>query len=85
MAAYKAIKINKNNKKELEAKYGMSDDYLEYSSGLYLVAEFAATQYHAVLTKTGLEANFTRGKDLDNGFFEIAMKPKEPIAAVMTR
>lgn len=80
----KAVKITKDNKSTLESQYGMSEDFLEYSSGLYLIAGFGNTQYEALLTKTALEANFIRGAVLRNGFFELERKLSEPIAAVTT-
>ncbi len=71
----KAVKITKNNKPELEAQYSMSEDFLEYSSGLYLVAGFGDTQYHGILTRVGLHAQFNvTGNELANGFFEITKK-----------
>jgi len=78
---HKAIRINKTNKKSLESQFGMSDDFLEFSSGLYIIAEFGDQQYHSILTNAGLEANYTRtGRQLANGFFELDKKPVEPIA-----
>lgn len=74
MSALKAVKINRENKRELEAKYSMADDFLELSSGLYLVAGFNDTQYKSILTKKGLEANYVIGKELKNGFFEVNKK-----------
>jgi hypothetical protein len=74
MSALKAIRINKNNKRDLEAQYSMAQDFLELSSGLYLIAGFGDTQYKAILTKTGLEANYVTGKELQNGYFEITRK-----------
>lgn len=84
MSKYKAIKITKDNKRTLEAQFGMAHDYLEFSSGLFVVAGFGDSQYHAILTKAGLEANFIRGKELLNGFFELEKKPIEPVTMIAT-
>jgi len=74
MTKYKAVRVTKDNKHVLEAQYSMSHNFLEYSSGLFVVSEFGDRQYQSILTKAGLEANFVRGKDLQNGFFEIEKK-----------
>jgi len=74
MTKYKAVRITKENKSVLEAQYSMADKFLEYSSGLFIVSEFGDRQYQSILTKAGLEANFVRGKDLQNGFFELEKK-----------
>lgn len=74
MSSLKAIRIDNSNKQTLEAQYSMSRDFLEYSSGLYLIAEFGDTQYKGILTKTGLDLNYVIGKDLKNGFFEVIKK-----------
>lgn len=74
-SALKAVKITKNNKQELEAQFSLSEDYLEYSSGLYLVAGFGDTQHTAILTRTGLHSLYNvTGNELLNGFFEINKK-----------
>jgi hypothetical protein len=75
MSALKAVKITKNNKQELEAQYSMSEDFLEYSSGLYLVAGFGDTQHLGILTRTGLHGLYdVTGNELANGFFEVIKK-----------
>lgn len=74
MSALKAIRINNNNKRNLEAQYSMAAGFLSLSSGLFLVAGFGDTQYKSILTKTGLEANYEVGKPLQNDFFEITRK-----------
>jgi hypothetical protein len=68
---YKAVKITRENKAGLEARYQMATHFLEFSSGLYIVSEFGDSQYQSILTRKGLEANFIIGKDLKNGYFEI--------------
>jgi hypothetical protein len=70
----KAVKIDKQNKATLESQYNMDRGFLEYSSGLYLLAEFGATQYLGIFTKVGLETRYVVGKKLDNGFFEVEKK-----------
>lgn len=71
---FKAIRITKDNKSSLEGQYNMAKDFLEFSSGLYVVAEFGDRQYQYILTKAGLEKNFIIGKELKNGFFELETK-----------
>jgi hypothetical protein len=71
---YKAIRITKDNKAGLEARYEMPLNFLEFSSGLYIISEFGDRQYQAILTKVGLNARFNIGKDLKNGFFELEQK-----------
>lgn len=52
----------------------MAEDFLEFSSGLYVVAEFGDTQYQSILTKASLERNYIVGKELSNGFIELEKK-----------
>lgn len=74
MGALKAIRITKENKQNLESQYNMPEDFLEYSSGLYLLAEFGDTQYKALLTKGAINLNYDFGKPLQNGFVEVTRK-----------
>lgn len=71
----KAIRIKKDNKRELEDRYQMSADTLEFSAGLYLIAGFGDVQYEGLLTKQELlDKFFSTGKKLDNDFFEVVKK-----------
>jgi len=71
----KAIKITKGNKAELTATYELSEGFLDYSSGLFLVAGFGNKQYEGLFTPAAFSVLFTRtGKELKNGFFEVEKK-----------
>lgn len=76
MSKFKAIKITKDNKHALELKHDMPKDFLEFSSGLYIVSEFGDKQYQAILTKVGLTSRFDLGKELKNGYIELNEKVK---------
>ena len=68
----KAVLITEDNRKMLAARYDSEID--EFEIGLYLIAEFGddgSFRYQGQLTRENLDLNFTQGKALDNGFFEI--------------
>lgn len=77
MGKFKAIKVTKENKHALEIQHDMPVDFLEFSSGLYVVSEFGDKQYQAILTKVGLVSRFDLGPELKNGYIELIEKVKK--------
>jgi len=75
-AVMKAIKVTKDNKSRLEMQYGLDTDYLEFSSGLYLVSNFGEDAiYEGLFTKANYEARFTEtGNKLNNDYVEVTPK-----------
>ena len=72
----KAIKVTKENKTRLETQYSLDQGFLEFSSGLYLVANFGDHAiYEGLFTKTAYETRFVEtGKKLNNGYVEVLPK-----------
>lgn len=72
----KAIKITSENKTKLEQQFHLDEGFLEFCSGLYVVAGFGdETLYEGIFTKSGYEARFTEtGKKLNNGYVEVVAK-----------
>lgn len=68
----KAIRITKENRNAVTDQFGLDSGYLDYSSGLYLVAKFGHTMHEGLLTKKSFAEKYDEtGKTLDNGFVEI--------------
>lgn len=68
----KAILVTKKNREMLTERYKLDDGFLEFSSGLYLVANFGGTMYEGLFTRAAFQARFVEtGKKLLNGFVEV--------------
>jgi len=68
----KATLITTSNKSMLAQRYNTEVE--EFEVGYYLIAEFGDNgefRHQGMLTKDELDAHFTRGEVLDNGFFAI--------------
>jgi len=68
----KATLITSGNRSMLAQRY--STEVEEFEVGYFLIAEFGDNgefRHQGMLTKDELDAHFTRGEVLDNGFFEI--------------
>ena len=75
----KAIRITKENHNAITNQFGLDSGYLDYSSGLWVVAKFGHTMHEGLLTKKNFAELYTEtGKILDNGYVEIV--PKAPAA-----
>lgn len=70
----KAIRITKENKNKLEAQFQIDEGFLEYSSGLLLIADFGAETYHSILTPGAFNERYKVVKNLENGYVEIVVK-----------
>jgi hypothetical protein len=71
----KAIRVTKENKNKLEAQFEMDEDYLELSSGLYLVAGDGNSQIEGLLKPSQLTEHYFRtGRKLANEWFELMPK-----------
>lgn len=71
----KAIRISKENRNAVADQFGLDSGYLDYSSGLYLVAKFGHTMHEGLLTKKLFNEKYTEtGKTLANGYIEIVPK-----------
>jgi len=70
----KAVKITKDNKSKLEAQYQMDKGFLDLSSGLLLIADFGAENYHSILTPKAFNDRYKVIKNLENDYVEITTK-----------
>lgn len=70
----KAIKITKENKTQLTDQYSLDEGFLDYASGLYLVAGFGDSTYEGLLTPASFTERYSVIRKLDNGFYEIIPK-----------
>lgn len=70
----KAVRITKDNKSKLEAQFQTDEGFLEYSSGMLLIADFGAETYHSILTPAAFNERYKAVKNLENGYLEIVPK-----------
>lgn len=72
----KAIRVDKDNKARLENQFQLDENFLEFSSGLFLVSGFGENaMYEGLFTKVGYTSRFEEtGKQLNNGFVEVVKK-----------
>ncbi len=75
----KAVKITKENKTRLTDQYQLDEGFLEYASGLYLVAGFGDSTYEGLLTPAAFDARYVAVRVLDNGFYEIRPRDMSPL------
>ena len=71
----KATLITLDNKDFLAQRYGVETE--EFEVGYFLIAEFGDNgefRHQGMLTGAELDAHFTRGEVLENGFFAITRK-----------
>lgn len=70
----KTIRISKQNKSNLEKFFKMEKNYLELSSGMYIVVGFD-DRMQGIYTRKALESTYTMtGEQLPNGFVGIERK-----------
>lgn len=74
----KAIRITKENRNAVTDQFGLDSGFLDYSSGLYLVARFGHSMHEGLLTKKGFAERYTITGELANGFVEIVPKDMTP-------
>ena len=70
----KAVRVTKDNKSRLEAQYQLDEGFLEFSSGLLLIADFGSETYHSLLTPSFFNTRYKVIKNLENGYVEIIPK-----------
>jgi len=70
----KAILVTEDKKVQLATQYDLEDEEIDDKIGFYLVASFGAIKPDGFVTKEVLDALYTRGADLDNGYHEVIAK-----------
>lgn len=71
----KSIRISNGNKNTLETQYNMEKGYLEYSSGLYLIANMSGTRtVDALLTRGAYQASYFETEPLTDGYMAVSPK-----------
>lgn len=72
----KALKITRENKKQLEADYNLEPGYLQLSSGLYLISELGETpSFVGLATRGALNNEYEKTSNVSKtGWIEVHKK-----------